>query len=85
MTDWDGDGLPDLLVNTRNAALLRCVRAENGNWYFEDTGDLSSTLLAGHSTSPTTADFNADGCPDLVIGAEDGRFYYLKNSRDSGE
>ena len=85
VTDWDGDGLPDLLVNTRNAALLRCVRAENGDWYFEDTGDLSSTLLAGHSTSPTTADFNADGCPDLVIGAEDGRFYYLKNSRDSGE
>ncbi|MBQ3388990.1 MAG: VCBS repeat-containing protein [Thermoguttaceae bacterium] len=79
VTDWDGDGLPDLLVNTRNAALLRCVKAENGDWYFQDMGDLSSTLLAGHSTSPTTADFNADGVPDLVIGAEDGRFYYLKN------
>ena len=27
------------------------------------------------------ADFNADGVPDLVIGAEDGRLYYLRNPR----
>ena len=79
VTDWDGDGLPDLLINTRNVALLRCVRFEGGDWFFQDMGDLSSTVLAGHSCSPTTADFNADGCPDLVVGAEDGRFYYLKN------
>ncbi len=80
VTDWDGDGLPDLLVNTRNAGLLRCLKVEGEDWYFENMGDLSSTILAGHSSSPTTADFNADGRPDLVLGAEDGRFYYLENS-----
>ena len=79
VTDWDGDGLPDLLINTRNIALLRCVKFEGGDWYFQDMGDLSSTVLAGHSCSPTTADFNADGRPDLVVGAEDGRFYYMRN------
>jgi len=37
--------------------------------------------LGGHSTSPTTVDWNKDGVPDLLIGAEDGFFYYLP--RDS--
>jgi hypothetical protein len=26
-------------------------------------------------------DFNGDGIPDFLGGAEDGRFYYLKNPR----
>jgi hypothetical protein len=35
--------------------------------------------VQGHSTSPTVVDFNGDGVPDLLIGAEDGRFYYRKS------
>lgn len=30
---------------------------------------------------PTACDFNADGIPDIVLGAEDGFFYYLQNPR----
>jgi hypothetical protein len=26
-------------------------------------------------------DFNGDGVPDFLGGAEDGRFYYLRNPR----
>jgi hypothetical protein len=26
-------------------------------------------------------DFNGDGIPDFLGGAEDGRFYYLRNPR----
>jgi hypothetical protein len=37
--------------------------------------------IEGHDTHPAAVDFNADGVPDLVIGAEDGRLYYLKNPR----
>jgi hypothetical protein len=37
--------------------------------------------LHGTLTHPTAVDFNADGIPDLVIGAEDGRLYYLRNPR----
>jgi len=37
------------------------------------------TILAGHSTSPTVVDWNKDNIPDLLVGAEDGHFYYLKN------
>ena len=48
---------------------------------FEDRGLLDTRKIEGHDTSPTTVDWNADGVPDLLVGAEDGRFYYLKNSR----
>ena len=41
----------------------------------------NSYQFEGHDVSPTVVDFNADGIPDFLGGAEDGRFYYLKNSR----
>jgi hypothetical protein len=46
---------------------------------FKDRGDLVKRKLAGHTTSPTTVNWDKDGRPDLLIGAEDGQFYYLKN------
>ena len=81
MTDWDGDGKLDVLVNSANARLLRQVRAGDGKWFFQDRGDVATRNIEGHDTHPTAADFNADGVPDLVIGAEDGRLYYLRSTR----
>lgn len=81
VTDWDGDGKLDVLVNSANARLLRQVRAADGKWFFKDQGDVAGRNIEGHDTHPTAADFNADGVPDLVIGAEDGRLYYLRNPR----
>lgn len=81
IVDWDGDGQLDILVNSANARWLRQTRSVAGKWYFEDRGDVDSRNIEGHDTHPTPVDFNADGIPDLVIGAEDGRFYYLRNPR----
>ncbi len=78
--DWDNDGDYDLLINTINTALYRNIGGPN-EFIFEYIGDLSSAILGGHSTSPTTVDWNGDGIRDLLIGAEDGFFYYLP--RDS--
>jgi len=84
VTDWDGDGKLDLLVNSTSANWLRQVREDTEGWYFEDMGPIAAESVQGHTTSPTVADFNADGIPDLVVGAEDGRFYYYRNPRSSG-
>lgn len=73
--DWDRDGDLDLLLDSKNVALYE----NNGENKFKLKGDLLDIRLAGHDTSPTTVDFNKDGKPDLLIGAEDGHFYYFSN------
>ncbi len=74
--DWDNDGDYDLLINTINTALYRNT-GNNEHFIFKYIGNLTSVVLGGHSTSPTTVDWNKDGIPDLLTGAEDGFFYYI--------
>lgn len=44
-------------------------------------GNLSDQKLAGHTLSPTIVDWDKNGIPDLLLGAEDGFFYHLKNTK----
>ena len=81
VTDWDGDGRLDLLLNDANARWLRQIGDADGRWYFRDMGLLSHQTIEGHDVSPTVVDFNADGIPDFLGGAEDGHVYYLRNPR----
>jgi hypothetical protein len=81
LVDWDGDNDLDLLVNSLNINLMENVGTVHGLTTFEDRGALYSMPLAGHTTCPTVVDWNRDGIPDLLTGAEDGRFYYLRNPR----
>ncbi len=77
--DWDVDGRLDLLVNSRNINFLRNISEDQNRYLFLDQGTVDSRILAGHTTSPTVVDWNKDGIPDLLVGAEDGFFYYMKN------
>jgi len=36
--------------------------------------------LPGHNACPNTADWNGDGRLDLIVGAEDGFYYYFERS-----
>jgi len=81
VADWNGDGRPDIVMSSNNARVYENVREEDGLWVLRLSPDVAEKRLAGHSSSPTAADFNADGIDDLVIGAEDGHFYYLRNPR----
>lgn len=79
-TDWDQDGLPDLLVNSVSVNFFKNLGLdEAGKVLLRDMGPLTDQELAGHTTSPTAVDWDRNGTPDLLIGAEDGRLYYLKN------
>lgn len=83
IVDWDGDGKLDILLNSApNVNFFRGQgRDAQGRWVFRDEGPVSTHVLAGHATKPTTADWNKDGIPDLLIGAEDGYFYQVRNPR----
>ena len=77
--DWDQDGDLDLIVNSMNAALFENIGEKDGKVLLKWKGNLSDEKLAGHTTSPTIVDWDKNGIPDLLLGAEDGHFYHLIN------
>jgi hypothetical protein len=79
--DWDGDGRVDLLIDSINVAFFRNQGERDGRTVLANQGPLDSRRLAGHDTSPTVVDWDRDGLPDVLVGAEDGYFYYLANPR----
>jgi hypothetical protein len=83
VTDWDGDGKFDFLLNSANADFLRQVEVKDGLWIMKNAGTLAELNIEGHDVSPTVVDFDADKVPDFIGGAEDGRFYFMKNPRSN--
>ncbi|MFM9148223.1 MAG: FG-GAP repeat domain-containing protein, partial [Verrucomicrobiota bacterium] len=81
VTDWDGDGRMDVLLNSSSANFLRQVLHADGKWAFQDLGALVKQNIEGHDVSPTVVDFDGDGFLDFLGGAEDGRFYIYRNPR----
>lgn len=81
VVDWDGDGKLDLLLNSANADFLKQTEFKNGTWIMKNAGALAERNIEGHDVSPTVVDFDGDGVPDFLGGAEDGRFYFKKNPR----
>ncbi len=78
--DWDQDGDIDILINSLNAAIFENIGQENNMTNFKLIGNLSDKKLAGHTTSPTLVNWDKKGKLDLILGAEDGCFYYWKNN-----
>lgn len=75
--DWDGDGRLDLIVNSRNADFYRNLGERDGMVRFASPVAMGERVLAGHTTCPAACDFDDDGVPELLLGAEDGFFYLL--------
>ncbi len=81
VTDWDGDGALDILINSKNAELWRQVGKKDGFYLFKNMGGLNPENIEGHDVSPTVVDFDNNGIPDFIGGAEDGHFYFMQNPR----
>ena len=79
VVDWDGDGRLDLLVNSTNADFYRNLKSVDGKVVLKNEGPLSQRRLGGHTSSPCTVDWDQDGVRDLIVGAEDGYLYWMKN------
>lgn len=79
LTDWDGDGRTDVIVNSENAAWYRNCEDRDGKVVMKRIGNLTDRNVSGHNTGPAVCDFDKNGKPDLVIGAEDGRMYFIKH------
>lgn len=77
--DWDLDGDIDMIANGLNAVLFENVGQTVQKVDLKFNGDFSDRKLAGHTTSPTLVNWDKKGKPDLLLGAEDGYFYYWKN------
>ncbi len=76
VVDFDGDGRRDIILNSQNATFYRNMGSKNGITRFKDLGLMDERKLAGHSSSPTMIKFSKESVPALLIGAEDGYFYY---------
>ncbi len=81
VVDWDGDGRRDLLVNSENATWYRNLGRNGEKVTLAKIGNLADRNVAGHTSSPTTGDFSGDGKPDLLVGSENGRIYYIEHDQ----
>ncbi|MFO1065055.1 MAG: VCBS repeat-containing protein [Pirellulales bacterium] len=80
VVDWNRDGHLDLLLNSANADLYLGLGEQDGVFRFKRSGSLAERNIEGHDVSPAIVDFNSDSVPDFLGGAEDGRFYYMRNT-----
>jgi hypothetical protein len=79
LVDWNLDGRLDLLLNGKNIDYMRNIATRKNEYLFKRARPLHRHKLAGHTTSPAIVDWDKNGIPDLLIGAEDGHLYLLKN------
>ena len=65
----------------RRSFALRNIGNRDGKVVLKDMGLLDKRNVAGHTSSPTVVDWNRDGVPELLVGAEDGYFYFFPHPR----
>lgn len=75
--DMDGDGDLDLITDSDEGPVWYENTGSRANPVMQPRGTVVSAKLAGHNPTPNVVDWNRDGKLDLIIGAEDGFFYYF--------
>ncbi|MEA3212846.1 MAG: hypothetical protein QOE70_5903 [Chthoniobacter sp.] len=89
IADWNGDGLPDVLVGDRKGTVG--VHLNQGNWKPDDELPLAAMVSFGGTQdfggpiAPHAADFNGDGLFDLIVGKANGRIALAINKGTPAE
>ncbi len=82
ITDWDLDGKPDFLINDKkNVSFFKNISSKGNKVVLRNMGSVSDHVISSHSSCPAIVDWDKNGIPDLLVGTEDGYFYFLKNHR----
>jgi hypothetical protein len=80
LADWDGDGDLDLITDSADGPIWYENVGTQQKPVMRLRGALLDTKLRGHNPTPNVADWNGDGKLDLIVGCEDGFFYYFERS-----
>lgn len=80
IVDWDNDGDLDLICDGNQGPVWYENVGSQQKPVMRLRGPLLKNRIEGHSPTPNAADWNGDGKLDLIIGAEDGFFYYFERS-----
>ena len=75
--DWDGDGDLDLITDSDQGPVWYENKGDKDRAVMAHRGLAARAHIAGHNPTPNAADWNGDGKPDLLIGGEDGHFYFF--------
>ena len=80
LADIDGDGLIDLVIGEASGQLNVYRNVGTATLpEFELISDTFQDIDTGRRSTPAFADFDGDGKPDLLLGAEDGHLELWRN------
>lgn len=86
LVDYNMDGQLDLISdNEINAEYAENISSIPGEYRFAESWTLHERQLDDHTVCPTACDWNKDGVPDILMGAEDGHMYYMLNNAPTEE
>lgn len=85
--DWDGDGIPDLIVGDAEGYLHLFRGTESGSLALHPAEPIMADgepVQVERYAAPFVTDWNGDGIPDLLAGTGSGEIMLLEGREDGG-